>query len=210
MGGKETIIFNKYLVTTIWGNNNLLNNWIPKYTSFRLWGIYSHEFITLPAKQVRHTNKGRGGRGSGGARHMCTRTGVGPLNKIGYLVPNVFLRFPFSVPKNPSCVVLPGAQGSSGSPLSLSQKISVIVTVGLVLERYPVSSINWVSGSLSTTYCHRILVCRRHCERLWRVVGPSALFLLCATGWGRSLLTVTDNKYMLRAAFFMSCIFLTS
>lgn len=162
-----------YLVTIIC-MSNWLNNWIPRYSSFYTCRESIAINLALPAKQVRYI---------GGRTDMCTGTAVKLIYKANKLVTwlqTVFLRFPVSFPVDSSYSVLPATFLGSGifrlCPEAPSEK-RLIVTSGLALERSSVSSINWVSGSHSTTYLSQNPGCRGYCKsQVWKVV----FFNLCS------------------------------
>lgn len=155
--------------------------------------------FTLRGQQVRHSLT------SGGTRALELECTI----KFITWFQNLFLRFPVSVPGNssvqPPCHV-PGAQGSLGSFLTLSERIRSIVTLGLEVERYSVSSINWAVEAWVQFNCHRIWVVGdtqrdrsgNLCSQYTEMLGKDRRDIL----WE----TVIDNKQLLDTRLFFPVI----
>lgn len=147
------------------------------YIFLHLGGIY------CPYGSASQTSHTLTNRDCGGIGKYCPTTQSGLIYKIVRLVTwfhNMFLRFPFSVLRNLSYAVLPNISLGLGDPQALpglSKRISVIVNLRLLMERCPVSSSSWVSGSLIPAHLLQIPLqgLWRKFEKWWDFCPPPAL-----------------------------------
>lgn len=113
---------------------------------------------------------------------------------------NLFLRFPF---RNLSYAVLPNISLGLGDPQALpglSKRISVIVNLRLSLERCPISSSSWISGSLIPAHLLQIPLqgLGRKFEKWWDFCPP---LRYAPAGEGVDCMIVTVNKHLWGSGF---------